>query len=246
MESRIDEIGAGVYRISTHVTGVAGPEGFTFNQFVIDADEPLLFHCGQKSLFPSVSAAVARVLDLKRLRWIAYSHTEADECGSLDEWLAAAPSATVMQGALGCNLWLNDVSPRPARSLADNEVVDLGGKRVRYLSTPQVPHDVVAGLLFEETAQTLFCSDLFAQPGQRPPLTDDDIVAPAIALEAVFPFTPLTPNTAPTLRRLAELRPRLLAVMHGASFEGDGAAPLERLAGHYDAALRAAQEVQGA
>ena len=236
METRIDEIAPRIYRLSTCRPGAGG--GFTFNQFLIDADEPLLFHCGQKPLFASVSSAAARILDLTRLRWITYSHTEADECGSLNEWLTLAPHATPMHGDLGCRLWLNDWAARPPRRLADEEVIELGGKRVRYLDTPNVPHDVVAGLLFEESTATLLCSDLFAHTGDGPALTEDDILAPALALEATFPFTPVTAETAPTIRRLARSHPRTLAVMHGSSFAGDAGAMLERMAQHYDARLR--------
>jgi hypothetical protein len=132
METQVDEIAAGIYRLATFVPGVGGPAGMTFNQFLVEADEPLLFHCGQRSVFASVSAAVRRVLPLERLRWISYSHAEADECGSLNDWLAAAPQATAAQGGIGCNIWLNDAAMRPPRALRDGEVIDLGGKRVRH------------------------------------------------------------------------------------------------------------------
>ena len=234
METRIDEIADGIYRLSTFFSNIGGPRGFTFNQFLVTADEPLLFHCGQRPIHASMVAAMARVLDPARLRWITYSHNESDESGSLNEWLAAAPRATAMHGALGCALWLNDWAIRPPRKLADNEVLDLGGKRVRYLDTPHVPHDLAAALLFEETTQTLFCSDLFAHGGDDAPLTSGDVVAPALAAEAAFPFTPVTAKTAPTLRRLAALKPRTLAIMHGQSFVGDAALPLEALARHYE------------
>ena len=237
METRVDEIAAGIYRLSTFLSGVGGPKGFTFNQFLIMGDEPLLFHSGQRPLFASMQAAVSRVLDPARLRWITHSHTEADECGSLNEWLALAPQATAMHGALGCNFWLNDWAIRTPRKLANDEVIDLGGKRVRYLDTPHVPHDLAAGLLFEETTATLLCSDLFAHGGDGAALTSGDIVAPALAAEAGFPFTPVTAKTAPTLRRLAALKPRTLAIMHGQSYSGDAAEPLEALARHYEAKL---------
>ena len=164
METKVDEIAERIYRLSTFLPSV-GPSGFTFNQFLVDAEEPLLFHCGQRALFPAVSQAVARLLDLRRLRWIAFSHIEADECGSLNEWLAAAPDATVTHGAIGCAIWLNDQAPRPPRALADGEVLDLGGRRVRRLDTPHVPHCWDAGLLYEETTGTLFTSDLLTHVG---------------------------------------------------------------------------------
>jgi flavorubredoxin len=233
MQTRVDEIAERVYRLSTFLPAV-GPSGFTFNQFLVDADEPLLFHCGQRALFPAVSQAVARVMDPARLRWIAFSHVEADECGALGEWLAAAPAATVTHGAIGCAIWLNDQAPRPPRALADGEILDLGGRRVRRLDTPHVPHCWDAGLLYEETTGTLFCSDLFTHVGDPPALTDGDILGPAVAAETRFGYTAVTPATGPTIRRLATLAPRTLAVMHGSSFAGAGAPLLERLADFYD------------
>ena len=196
--------------------------GFTFNQFLVDAEQPLLFHCGQRALFPAVSQAVARIMDLRRLRWIAFSHIEADECGALGEWLAAAPEATVTHGAIGCAIWLNDQAPRPPRALADDEVLDLGGRRVRRLDTPHVPHCWDAGLLYEETTGTLFTSDLFTHAGNPAALTDGDIIGPAMEAEKQFGYTALTPATGATIRRLAKLEPRTLAVMHGSSFSGAG------------------------
>jgi flavorubredoxin len=241
MQTRVDEIADRIYRLCTLVPGASGAPGFTFNQFLIDADEPLLFHTGMRSLFASVAQAAGTVIDLGRLRWISYSHAEADECGSLNDWLAAAPQATAAQGRVGCAIWLNDQAVRPPRALADGEVLDLGGKRVRHLSTPHVPHAVDASLLYEETTGTLFCSDLFTHLGDTPALTGGDIVGPAIAAEKVYGFTSLTPNTAPTIRRLAALAPRTVAVMHGASIAGPATVPaLEGLAGYYETQLRAA------
>src|SRR5262247_2542839 len=222
METKVDEIAEGIYRLSTFLPTV-GPRGFTFNQFLVDAAEPLLFHCGQRSLFPAVSQAVARVIDVRRLRWIAFSHIEADECGSLTEWLAAAPQATVTHGAIGCAIWLNDQAPRPPRAMANDEVLDLGGRRVRRLDTPHVPHCWDAGLLYEETTGTLFTSDLFTHVGNPPALPEGDILEPAMAAERQFGYTALTPATGATIRRLATLGPRTLAVMHGSSFTGEAA-----------------------
>jgi len=237
MQTRVEEIAERIYRLSTFLPAV-GPRGLTFNQFLIDADEPLLFHCGQRALFPAVSAAVARVMDVRRLRWIAFSHVEADECGALGEWMAAASSATVTHGAIGCAIWLNDQSPRPPRALVDGEVLDLGGRRVRRLDTPHVPHCWDAGLLHEETTATLFTSDLLTHVGDPPALTEGDIVEPAIAAEDHFGYTTISPTTGATVRRLAALAPRTLAVMHGSSFSGDGGAVLSRLASFYDERLR--------
>ena len=233
MQTRVHEIAAGIYRLSTFVPA-AGRTGFTFNQFLVDAEQPILFHCGQRALFPSVSEAAGRVLDVRRLRWITFSHVEADECGALGEWLAAAPAATAAHGAIGCAIWLNDQAPRPPRALANGEVLDLGGRRVRRLDTPHVPHCWDAGLLFEETTGTLFCSDLFAHVGDPAPLTDGDILGPAMAAEARYGYTAVTPATGATIRRLAKLAPQTLAIMHGSSFSGAAAPALEALAGFYD------------
>lgn len=238
METKVDEIADRIYRLATFVPGVAGV-GLTFNQFLIDADEPLLFHCGQRALFPSVSAAASRVIDLQRLRWITFSHVESDECGSMNDWLAAAPTATAAHGRVGCNIWLNDTAIRPPRALADGERLDLGGKTVRRIDTPHLPHCWDAGLIFEETTCTLFTSDLFTQLGEPAAVTDRDVAGAAVEVEKILPFTSLTPNAAPTVRKLAALAPRTLAIMHGSSFSGDGATMLSRLADYYADQLRA-------
>ncbi|PYM93473.1 MAG: MBL fold metallo-hydrolase [Candidatus Rokuibacteriota bacterium] len=240
METRVDEIAARVYRLSTFVASGAGSPGFTFNQFLVDADEPLLFACGQRSLFASVSAAAARVVSLDRLRWITFSHVESDECGALNDWLTAAPRAVVAHGRLACAIWLNEMADRPPRVLADGEVLDLGGKQVKHIATPHLPHNWEAALCHEETTGTLFCSDLFTQLGECPPTTTADVVAPAIATEERFRFVPVTAETAPAIRRLGALAPRTLALMHGPSFAGEARRPLESLAGYYDERLRRA------
>lgn len=232
MRTEVFEIADKVYRLSTFVPAV-GPTGFTFNQFLIDADEPLLFHYGQRSLFPLVSDAVKRVIPLEKLRWTTCSHVEGDKSGALNEWLAAAPNATPAHGQLGCNIWLTDMANRPPRALHNDEVLDLGGKKVRWLDTPHVPHNWDAGLIYEETTGTLFSSDLFTQVGPAESTTESDIVAPAIAVSDRLPFMPPTPMTEATLRRLAGLQPATIALMHGPTFKGDGAAALNGLADHY-------------
>jgi flavorubredoxin len=240
METRVNEIADGIYRLSTFVPEIAAPAGFTFNQFLIKAEEPLLFHCGPRAMFPSISAAVARVVPPERLRWIAFGHVEADECGSMNAWLAAAPRATVAHGAIGCMVSLNDLADRLPRALADGEVIDLGGKRVRHLDTPHVPHAWEARVLYEETTGTLLCGDLFTHIGDGRAVTSSDIVGPAAAAEDAFRATCLTPSTAPTIRRLAVLAPRMLALMHGSSFTGDCAGALAALADDYARRLVAA------
>lgn len=237
MQTRIDEIAPDIFRLSTFVPDVAPPAGFTFNQFLVRAEEPLLFHCGMRAIFPLVQTALARLIRPESLRWIAFGHVEADECGAMNAWLAAAPQAQVAHGATACAVSLSDMADRPPRVLADGETIDLGGKRVRYLDTPHVPHCWEAGLILEETTGTLFCGDLFTQVGDGAALTDGDIVAPALAAEGMFHATSLGPATAPTIRRLAELRPRTLALMHGPSYGGDGAAALGALAEGYERLL---------
>ena len=239
MQTRNDEIAEGIHRLSTFMPDVAAPAGFTFNQFLVVADQPLLFHCGQRGLFPSVRQAVERIIPVQQLRWISFGHVEADECGAMNLWLDAAPAAQVVFNPLGCGISIDDLADRPPRALGEDEILDLGGKQVRLIATPHVPHGWEAQVLFEETTQTLFCGDLFTHVGNTAPLTRDDIVAPAMEAEAMFGATSLTPATATTLRRLAGLAPRRLALMHGASFEGDAAAALTQLADRYDQATAA-------
>ncbi len=239
METQTHEIADGIFRFSTLIPDVA-PGGFGFNQFLIRAEEPLLFHTGMRGLFPLVAAAVARLVPVDRVRWIAFGHVEADECGAMNQWLAAAPHAEVAHGITGVQVSLNDLADRPPRALADGEVLDLGGRRVRHLDTPHVPHAWEARVLFEEVTQTLFCGDLFTHIGDVPPLTADDIVEPARRAEATFRATCLTPATGATIRSLAALRPRTLALMHGSSFNGDCVAALHALAQVYDDLLAAA------
>lgn len=239
MDTKVDEIAERVYRLSTFVAEIAAPAGFTFNQFLIDADAPLLFHCGPRSLFPSVSQALGAITPIERLRWISFGHVEADECGAMNLWLAAAPQAQVIHGQTACMVSLNDLADRPPRALANGEVLDIGGRRVRYIDTPHVPHAWESGLIYEETTRTLFCGDLLTQIGQGPPLTSESLLEAAIAAENAFQSTSLTPTTGPTIRMLAALRPRRLAVMHGSSYEGDCAALLSQLADYYETALMA-------
>lgn len=240
MSTRIDEIGEGIYRISTFMPEVAAPTGFTFNQFLIDDREPMLFHCGMRGIFPQVSAAVAKVLPLDRLRWIGFGHLEADECGAMNQWLSRAPQAQLVHSRIGCEVSLNDMADRAPRALDDGDVIDLGRKRMRYIYTPQVPHGWDAGIFYEETTSTLFCGDLLTHLGDSGPLVETDVVGPAIAAEEVFRPSAITPSSGATLRRLAGLAPRLLAIMHGASYEGDCAAALNGLGADFDRRMQLA------
>jgi flavorubredoxin len=241
METRISEIGDGLYRLSTFVPDIAPPDGFTFNQFLILGDEPLLFHAGLRQMFTSVRTAVSRLIAPERLRWIAFGHYEADECGAMNDWLAIAPQATVAHGRTGCYVSLNDMADRRPRILEDGETIDLGkDRRVRYLDTPHIPHGWDAGVLYEEASGTLLCGDLFTQTGDRASLTESDIVGPAIAAEDMFRFSSLNPGMGKTIRQLAKLKPRTLALMHGPSFTGDGSGALNALADDYDRRVREA------
>jgi flavorubredoxin len=235
MATTLNEIADGIYRLSTFVPEIAPPAGFAFNQFLILGDEPLLFHTGPRRMFPLVREAVSRLIAPETLRWIAFGHYEADECGAMNEWLALAPRAEVAHGQTGCDVSLNDMADRTPRALADGEVIALGGgKSVRYFDTPHTPHGWDAGLLFEESTGTLLCGDLFTQLGDGPALVEGDIVGPAIAAEDLFAYSSLNPAMGTTIRALAALAPRTLALMHGPSFAGDGAAALRALADDYD------------
>jgi flavorubredoxin len=235
METRIDEIADGVYRLSTFVPDIAPPAGFTFNQFVILSDEPLMFHTGLRKMFPLNRKALARLIPPENLRWIAFGHYEADECGAMNEWLAIAPNAQVAHGHTGCLVSLNDMADRAPRVLADGETIELGGgKRVRYIDTPHTPHGWDAGVMFEESSRTLLCGDLFTQLGNGPALTQGDVVSPAIAAEDLFKYSALSPDMGATIRGLAKFEPGTLALMHGPSFLGDGAGALRALAENYE------------
>ena len=241
MQTRIAEIADGIFRLSTFVPQIAPPAGFTFNQFLVLGDEPLLFHTGLWQTFPLVRLAVRKLIPPERLRWITFGHYEADECGAMNDWLEVAPDAEVAHGQTGCLVSLNDMAVRPPRVLADGETLDLGnGKRVRWLDTPHIPHGWEAGVLYEESTGTLMCGDLFTQVGDGPALTSSDVVGPAIAAEDLFRFSSLNPGMGTTIRRLAGLAPRNLALMHGSTFAGDGAAALRALADDYDRRVRAA------
>ena len=204
METKITEIADGIYRLSTFVPDIAPPAGFTFNQFLVLGDEPLMFHTGLRKMFPLNRDAVGRIIPPERLRWIAFGHFEADECGAMNEWLAVAPQAQAAHGQTGCMVSLNDIADRAPRVLEDGEVIDLGGgKRVRYIDTPHTPHGWDAGVLYEESTGTLLCGDLFTQLGDGPALTDGDIVGPAIAAEDMFQLFRLNPGMGATIRALA-------------------------------------------
>jgi flavorubredoxin len=238
MNTNVDEIAPNIYRLSTFVPEI-GPTGFAFNQFLLVDDEPLLFHLGPRKMFPLVSEAIGRVMPVERLRWLAFGHVESDECGAMNEFLAAAPEAEVIHGMTGCMVSLNDMADRPPRPMADGEVLKLGAMQIRHLDTPHVPHAWEAVALYEETTGTLLCGDLGTQLGDAPALTEGDIVGPAVEAEDLFASSSLAPGMPATIERLADLEPRTLAIMHGSSFTGDSAAVLRTLADDYSRRIHA-------
>ncbi len=228
----VNEVAPDVFRIATYV-----PEAdLEFGQFLVRDEEPLLFETGMKALFPAVREAVAKVLDPSTIRWVSFSHFEADECGALNEWLSIAPRAQAACSLVGAIVSVNDFATRPARSLEDGENFSTGKRRFRFLHTPHVPHCWEAGVLFEETDRTLFCSDLLQQNGERPPVGGPELVD--LCRQSMMnyqkgPFAnylPYTPHTDGTFRRLAALEPKTLATMHGSVLRGDGAQALRELA----------------
>jgi flavorubredoxin len=230
MTTRCAEIADRTYQLTTYLPDI----NFSLNQYLVDGDEPLLFHTGMRSLFPAVVQAITPVLRPQQMRWIAFGHVEADECGAMNQWLAVAPQATVTQGGIGCMVSIADMADRPPRPLTDGEVLDIGGHRLRWIDTPHVPHAWEAGQLYDETTRTLFCGDLFTQLGPYTPSTNADIVQPAIAAEDVFHASSLHPSTGDTVRRLAALEIDTLAPMHGPTFTGNCTSALHALASDYD------------
>jgi flavorubredoxin len=236
MDTNVNEVADGVYRLSTWIE----PAGLVFNQYLLDAEQPLLFHTGQRNLFPLVRDALATVMPPERLRWIAFGHLESDECGAMNEWLEVAPEATVLGGHLANVVSLNDLADRPPQGIGDGEVLDLGGKRVRHIDTPHVPHGWDARVLYEEVTGTLLSGDLFSAMGEGPASTDGDILGPAMVAEDTFKASCLAPASGATVRRLAELGSTTLALMHGPAFTGDNQAALHALADDYDDRVAAA------
>jgi flavorubredoxin len=225
MQTRVDEIAADTFRISTF-----HPEfGIQFNQFLVRDDEPFLMHTGMRRMFDATRSGVARVLDPSSVRWIGFSHFEPDECGALNEWLAVAPQAAAVSGVVGNLVMLGDFADRPSRALAHEEVLATGRHRLRYLATPHLPHGWDAGMFYDETTATLFCSDLLFQPGDPEPLSEADPI-PAVREAILFGMKgplahdmPYTQQTGAAIRSLAALAPRTIATMHGPAYRGDGA-----------------------
>jgi flavorubredoxin len=227
--TNVHEVADGIFRINTPV--LIGPGSFSFNQYLIVDDEPLLFHTGLRKLFPLVREAVASILPVERLRYIALSHFEADECGSLNEWLAIAPHSSALCGTVAALVSIKDLADRPPRALADQETLSLGKHSVRWLDTPHVPHAWDCGFLMEENTRTLLCGDLFTQGGTgQPPITESDILGPSEAYRGELDYFSHTKNARGMLEKLAATQPTTLACMHGSAWHGDGATMLRALA----------------
>ena len=230
--TRIDEIAPRIFRISTPVPpNPALPPGFSFNQFLLAAEEPLLFHTGPRRMFPLVSEAVRAVLPPESLRYVGFSHVEGDESGSLLEWLALAPRAQPVCSKVAAMIFTADATDRPAVALADGDVLELGGQRVQWFDAPHVPHGWECGYLAEVGSRTLLCGDLFTQAGaDNPPLTEQEILGPSEGMRAMMDYFSHGKDTRRHLERLARFEPRVLACMHGSAYAGDGGKMLLGLA----------------
>jgi flavorubredoxin len=226
--AEIHEIADRIYRIC-HFDANYAPLEFT--QFLLVDETPLLFHTGQKALFPETLDAVKRVLgDAGTLRYISYSHVEADECGAMNDFLDAAPAAEVVHGEIAAMIGQGDFFSRPLRALTDGEVLDLGQKKLRFLITPHVPHAWDAILVFEETTGTLFCSDLFTVFGRSEPVTEGDLIQRSMETLAQLPgYLPVGPHTAAVFDRLESLQPKVLAGHHSSAYAGDAVRALRDL-----------------
>ena len=228
--TNVHEVSDGIYRINTPVVFENG-NTFTFNQYLVADDEPLLFHTGLRKMFPLVREAVASILPVERLRYLAFSHVEADECGALNEWLAVAPQSMPLCGGIAAMVSIADLADRGPRALADGEVLSLGEHRVRWFDAPHLPHAWDCGFLMEEQTRTLLCGDLFTQGGAGlPPVTESDILGPSEAFRHNMDYFSYTKNTRMMLERLAAAEPTTLACMHGSAWSGDGAKLLRALA----------------
>jgi flavorubredoxin len=230
--TRIDEITNGIYRISTPVPPSVIPGGFTFNQYLVVDDAPLLYHTGPRKMFPLVCEAIAFVIPVNSLRYIGFSHYESDECGSLNDFLKAAPGAEPLCSSIAKMVTVDDIASRPALALVDGEELSLGMHTVRWIDTPHLPHAWECGHLFETTTRTLFCGDLFTQGGhEHEPLTRKDILDSSEEMRSALDYFSQTRRVDELMEKLANTSPRVLACMHGAAWEGDGATLLRQLAG---------------
>lgn len=225
----VDEVAAGIYRISTPLDVIPG--GFTFNSYLIDGDEPLLFHTGWRKMFPVTVEAIRKVMPVEKLRWIGGSHFEGDEFGALNDLLAAAPEATPFGAEIGVLTSLNDFADRPPRGFGDGEEFSIGSRRMKWLYTPHVPHGWDCGILFDQSTETLLCGDLFTQPGANmPAVTESEVLTASEGMREMMDYYAHATRTSAILERLAGLDPSMLACQHGSAYRGDGAALLRELA----------------
>ena len=228
--TNVHEVADGIYRINTPVV-IPGGGGFSFNQYLVADEEPLLYHTGPRKMFPLVREAVASVLPVERLRYIALSHVEADECGSLNEWLAMAPHSRPLCGRVAAMVSIEDLADRAPRALAEGEALSLGNHQVRWFDAPHLPHAWECGFLAEERTHTLLCGDLFTQGGSDlPPISEADILGPSEAFRHEMDYFSHTKHARPMIERLAATGPTTLACMHGSAWRGDGASLLRALA----------------
>ena len=229
MTARVDEIADGIFRISVAGQGAGG--AFTYNQFLIRDEAPMLVHALHRRLFETTRAAIARVLPPQNLRYIGFSHFEADESGALNEYLALAPRAEAVCGRIAAMVSINDYALRPAKAMQDGEALALGRRTLEWLDAPHMPHGWENGFFLEREGGTLFCSDLFTQAGgDHPPVTEGDVLGPSEALRARLDYYAHAKNTRAILARLGAKKPKLMACMHGSAWRGDGAALLAALA----------------
>jgi flavorubredoxin len=225
----VDEVAAGIYRISTPLEVIPG--GFTFNSYLVADEEPLLFHTGYRSLFATTLEAIRKVMPVEKLRWIGGSHFEGDEFGALNDLLAAAPQSTPFGTEIGVLTSINDFANRPARGLGDGEEFSIGSRRMKWLYTPHVPHGWDCGILFDLSTKTLLCGDLFTQAGAGlPAVTESEILTASEGMRQMMDYYAHATSTTAILDRLASLNPAMLACQHGSAYRGDGAALLRELA----------------
>jgi flavorubredoxin len=228
--TRVDEIEAKVFQIHTPIREMPGGFGFSFNQYLVVDEEPLLFHTGPRKMFPLVREAIAHVLPVSDLRWVAFSHVEADECGAMNELLAVAPRARPLCSAVGALVSVNDLADREARGMKDGETIALGARVLTWLDAPHLPHGWDCGFLADSATRTLFCGDLFTQPGaEHPPLTEADVLGPSEAFRGAMDYFAHGRGARALLEKLAATAPRTLACMHGSAWRGDGGELLRAL-----------------
>lgn len=234
--TRIDEVAAGIYRINTPVQVDAIPGGFSFNQYLIVDEEPVVFHAGYRKMFPLVSEAISKVIPLASIRHIGYSHFEGDESGAMNEFLGVAPRATPFASAISVLTSLADQVDVSARGMGSGEEFRTGAKTLRWMDTPHVPHGWDCGVLFDVTTGTLLCGDLFTQPGaETPPVTSSEVLTASELMRGAMDYYAHATRTRPILESLAALKPATLACQHGSAYRGDCAALLLELAGILDA-----------